>query len=151
MLKIHLKSQKKFECYQCGKSFVLEWRLKKHMSIHYSFEIKGCHYFNNDKECPYENIGCMFSHQLAGICKYAKSCKNSLCSFQHKSESEVEFACQQCEIKFPNEETMTEHVVTQHENENNDVDECYPCDTCDNVYTDIEELIDHYGETAHNN
>ena len=70
-------------------------------------------------------------------------------TFQHKSESEVKFACQQCEVKFPNEETMTEHVVTQHEN--NDIDEFYPCDTCDNVYSEIEELIDHYRETAHNN
>ena len=59
-LEVHLKNLHKeresHECDQCGKSFVLEWRLKKHMSIHYSFEIKGCHYFNNDKECLYENI-----------------------------------------------------------------------------------------------
>jgi hypothetical protein len=30
-------------------------------------------------------------------------------------------------------------------------DEVYPCDTCENVNDDIQELIDHYGETAHNN
>ena len=92
----------------------------------------------------------MFSGQLAGMCKYDKSCKNRLCSFQHKSESEVKFACQQCEVKFPTEETMTEHVVTQHENENNDGDEFYSCEIRDNVYNEIEELIDHYRETAHN-
>jgi hypothetical protein len=44
---------------------------------------------------------------------------------------------------------MIEQVVTQHENENNDVDEFYPCDMCDNVYSEIEQLtsslkLDHF-------
>ena len=81
------------------------------MRIHCSSEIKGCHYFNNDKECPYANMGCMFPHQLSGMCKYDELCKNKCCSFQHESKSEVEFSCQQCEVKFPNEENMTKHVV----------------------------------------
>ena len=154
-LELHLKNmhgeKENHECDQCGKTFVLEWRLKKHMGIHYSAEIKGCHYFNNAKKCPYENIGCMFSHHLSGLCKYDKFCKNKLCSFQHESESEDRFSCQECELKFTNENTLTKHVETKHDNEKNDDDESYPCDTCENIYKEIEDLIDHYGETAHNN
>ena len=51
---------------------------------------------------------------------------------------------------FPNEITLTKHVKTKHEDELDDEDEVYPCDTCENVYNEIEDLIDHYGETAHN-
>ena len=154
-LEVHLKTfhgeKENHECDQCGKTFVLKWRLKKHMGIHNSAEIKGCHYFNNDKKCPYENIGCMFSHQLSGLCKYDKVCKNKLCSFQHESESEDRFSCQDCEVKFTNKKTLTKHVETEHDNEKNDDDEIYPCDTCEKVYNEIEDLIEHYGETAHNN
>ena len=119
------------------------------MGIHYSSVIKGCHYFNNYKTCPYESIGCMFSHQLSGMCKYKKLCKNELCPFQHESENV--FSCQECEEKFSNEESLTKHVESKHEDDNNDEDESYPCDTCEHIFYDIEDLIEHYGETAHNN
>ena len=144
-LELHLKNvheeKENHECDKCGKTFVLKWRLKKHMGIHDSPELKGCHYFNNNKKCPYESIGCMFSHQFSGLCKYEKLCKNELCSFQHEIESEDEFSCQKCDDKFPNEEILTKHVE----------DELHPCDTCEQVFNEIEDLIDHYGETAHNN
>jgi hypothetical protein len=113
--------------------------------------LKGCHYFNNNKKCPYESIGCMFSHQFSGLCKYEKFCKNELCSFQHEIESEDEFSCQKCDDKFPNEEILTKHVENKHEDEMNVEDEFHPCDTCKQVLNEIEDLIDHYGETAHNN
>ena len=139
------------ECDKCCKTFVLKWRLKKHMSIHDLTEIKGCHYFNNNKKCPYESLGCMFSHQFSGLCKYEKLCKNELCSFQHEIESDDKFCCQECEDKFPNEETLTKHVENKHGDEKYDEDEFHPCDTCELVFNDIEDLIEHYGETAHNN
>ena len=39
---------------------------------------------------------------------------------------------------------------SKHDDETNDNDLVYPCDSCDHVFNDIEDLIDHYGETAHN-
>ena len=39
---------------------------------------------------------------------------------------------------------------SKHEDETNDDDEVYPCDSCDHVFNEIEDLIDHYGEIAHN-
>ena len=87
-LEEHIKNinleNEKYVCEECGKTFVLKWRLKKHLILHSSSEIKGCHYFNNKKTCPFESLGCMFAHKLMGECKFNKTCCNELCSFQHK-------------------------------------------------------------------
>ena len=87
-LEVHVKrnhvSEEKFDCDICGKSFALEWRMKKHKQIHTNQTLKRCHYFNNDKSCPFEEIGCMFEHSFAGICRYGGKCNKTLCSYQHK-------------------------------------------------------------------
>ena len=58
---------KPFDCGKCGKTFVLKWRLRKHLSGH---ETKTfCFYFNKDKECPFEKIGCKFRHELLSSSK----------------------------------------------------------------------------------
>ena len=64
---MHLEEQhkrsKQFECEQCDKTFALKWRLKKHLEVHSQEITKFFHYFNNEKYCPYERIGCKFLHQ----------------------------------------------------------------------------------------
>ena len=64
-LELHINenhdSAEHLECVKCGKRFVLEWRLKKHQEIHTNKNIRKCHYFNNQKCCPFEVIGCTFS------------------------------------------------------------------------------------------
>ena len=78
----------RYNCDHCEKKFVLKWRLKKHQSMHLvqtSAILKFCHYFNNDKLCPYQEIGCMFRHEQADQCKYEKICSNNLCQFKHKT------------------------------------------------------------------
>jgi hypothetical protein len=65
-LEMHVENEhenaKKHECDVCGKTFVLKWRMKKHMEGH-SDVPSFCHYYNNNKPCPYELIGCMFQHK----------------------------------------------------------------------------------------
>ena len=56
------QAEKKFNCDVCDKSFVLEWRYKKHVSMHTDMNVKSCHFFKNRIKCPYELIGCMFKH-----------------------------------------------------------------------------------------
>ena len=56
-------SEKKFSCNVCDKSFVLEWRHKKHVAMHTTTNVKVCHFFKNSINCPYELIGCMFKHE----------------------------------------------------------------------------------------
>ena len=64
-LEQHLKKHesKGFKCEHCEKMFHLEWRFNKHLISHSVKTTRKCHYFNNDKICPYEEIGGMFLHE----------------------------------------------------------------------------------------
>ena len=66
-LEQHLKKHesKGFRCEHCEKMFHLEWRFNKHIKSHSVKSTRKCHYFNNDKICPYEEIGCMFLHETS--------------------------------------------------------------------------------------
>ena len=81
------KNIKEFKCDKCGKEFFLKWRLSKHEEIHHE-NSKFCHFFNNGKVCPYEDIGCMYKHALAGKCKFSV-CENNLCQFEHEDPIET--------------------------------------------------------------
>ena len=85
-LENHLKEHEveTFKCDECGKTFYLKWRLAKHKTIHETINVRFCHYFNNDKLCPFEEIGCMFLHAKSELCRFKKSCKNDLCQFRHE-------------------------------------------------------------------
>ena len=70
-------------CDLCGKTFVMKWRFKKHTEAHSNKSQKYCHYFNNDKSCPFDEIGCKFRHQHSDECIFGPKCKNKLCHFKH--------------------------------------------------------------------
>ena len=50
------QAEKKFICDVCDKSFVLEWRYKKHVLMHTDMNVKSCHFFKNSIKCPYEHV-----------------------------------------------------------------------------------------------
>ena len=102
-------SVEKFQCDQCDKTFVLEWRLMKHKRIHKEKNITNCHYFNNKKECPFEEIGCMFLHSYSKMCKYGKECNKMMCSFQHSSIKVVE-----CQFTAITEKDLINHFNEVH-------------------------------------
>ena len=56
----------KHNCEVCGKKFYLKWRLSKHMRSHEDSSARNCHYYNNQKDCPFFKVGCKFKHQKAG-------------------------------------------------------------------------------------
>ena len=93
-LELHIKDNHEsaghLECDICGKTFVLKWRLEKHQDIHINKNIRKFHYFNNQKCCPFEAIGCMFAHSLSEKCKYGEMCTKKLCSFQHQKKDVTE-------------------------------------------------------------
>ena len=60
MVTIH-SSEKTHACETCGKTFVLKWRLEKHVGIHQEY-VKTCKFFKGGEECPFEDIGCKFAH-----------------------------------------------------------------------------------------
>ena len=63
-LEIHLKKHKveTFKCEKCEKTFYLKWRLEKHKKAHDLVDVKFWHYFNINKPCPFDEVGCMFRH-----------------------------------------------------------------------------------------
>ena len=65
--------------------------------------MKKCHYFNNQKICPFEQIGCMFLHLPAGECRNSESCTMKLCSFEHKN------------IKVNEKETVKKSEMTKEQ------------------------------------
>ena len=88
MLEVHLKLHKDaedFECNVCKKTFQSKWRLSKHKDMHNNLNTKRCHYFNNEKLCPYQEVGCMFLHEPSEVCRFGSICTNRFCPFQHKS------------------------------------------------------------------
>ena len=48
-------------------------------------DIKHCHYFNNGKLCPLEEIGCQFLHVKSSECRF-ENCGNQLCPFTHTNK-----------------------------------------------------------------
>ena len=78
----------KFECDECDKIFNYESTLEKHkQAVHEDVELY-CHYFNNKKECPYDDQ-CLFLHEESKTCKYGKSCERMMCMFQHDEKDDA--------------------------------------------------------------
>ena len=136
-LEVHIKTKHEtltdYKCDQCDKTFVLKWRLRKHEENHKRTVFKRCHYFNNNIACPFEDLGCMFSHELSGACKFDKKCSTKLCSYQHtealENNSEVmemfndqdnaeegmdDSKCHLCKKIFESIDTLTEHMGSDH-------------------------------------
>ena len=55
-----------FSCEECGKKFYLEWRFKKHASIHQE-NTKTCKYFHEGKVCPFKKVGCKFLYGKVNV------------------------------------------------------------------------------------
>ena len=82
-LEVYHERKGQYKCDHCDKTFVLKWRLKKHLEVHSKSITICCHYYNNEKPCPYEQIGCMFLHEHSKICSFGGRCRNKLCQFKH--------------------------------------------------------------------
>ena len=86
-LSAHLRTCKNNKCDVCDKTFKYEDLKKKHMLItHENFKIY-CHFFNNEKTCPY-NKDCVFLHENSTVCKYGAACERNYCMFKHKKKDE---------------------------------------------------------------
>ena len=88
LLEKHMKTHDEietFNCVLCDKTFFLEWRLSKHMMGHKIPKVVRCHYFNNGKCCPFEELGCKFDHSISKLCKDLDSCARNMCQYRHES------------------------------------------------------------------
>ena len=81
---------------------------------------KYCHYFNNFKECPYEEFGCKIKHEESQDCRFQRSCRNTLCQFRHGRDSEeMSWKCKK--MNWMNDMSHVElrlknHMLAEHEN-----------------------------------
>ena len=117
----------KHSCELCGKKFHLKWRLRKHVKIHcQEAKAKYCHYFNNQKECPFNPVGCMYKHEKSGLCS-KQSCSNKLCEFEH--------------IEMKTNEMIETLDNTEEDNQTDD--EPVRCILCECTFLDYEELSFH--------
>ena len=101
-LELHMKSHvnvAQLKCNLCNKEFYAKWRMDKHIADHEK-KRKFCHYFNNRKVCPYEEVGCKFDHSQSFNCKFEDKCRIKLCQFKH---SRNEIICEENENKVVNE------------------------------------------------
>ena len=85
-IKISHVNHQHFQCDMCEKSFVLNWRLQKHLTLHNDKNISPCHYFNNDKIGPFEDLECKFLHIASQLCNFDKLCKQNKCPFRHMKD-----------------------------------------------------------------
>ena len=113
-LEIEHQVKKTFKCEECDMYFMLKWRLRKHRSIHQEnhSKVPFCHYFNNSKVCPFVNIGCMFRHADAPLCRFKSNCSKSLCQYKHTLVS-----LEKCDFEETCEENLDKHLCTMHETE----------------------------------
>ena len=106
----------------CYKTFLLKWRLRKHMKEHEDLNKKCCHYFSNNKICNFEEIaGCMFKHEAAPLCKNSNKCKVSKCQFSHTSHDKEKHYAQSDDDN---------ELIEEDDNQEDDLIEEPDCGNC---------------------
>ena len=86
-LSVHQKKHEKFACEECDSEYNFEGLLEKHVdAVHGSMKI-FCHFWNNDKECPYDDQ-CIFAHEDSPECKFGNGCERIMCMFQHEENDD---------------------------------------------------------------
>ena len=60
------------------------------MKLHTEEFIKHCYYFNNNKNCWFEELGCKFLHAEAKKCGFGSKWKRRLCPLRHHEEDNAQ-------------------------------------------------------------
>ena len=60
------------------------------MKLHTEKFVKHCYYFNNNRNCPFEELGCKFLYARAKSCGFGSKCKRRLCPLRHHEEDNVQ-------------------------------------------------------------
>ena len=69
----HIKKHDKHKCELCDKTFKYLDIKKKHILVSHEGVKLYCHFFNNEKTCPYDE-SCIFLHEDAKLCRYDRNC-----------------------------------------------------------------------------
>ena len=134
-LEAHSKTHKKYECDKCDKIFSYEDTLNKHIQISHGNVKLFCHYFNNEKECPFEEE-CVFLHEHSDMCKYGELCERENCMYKHGDKSD------------DTEEINDKEDENEEEDEEGDVDVDEPNTTFISPFQSRESLSEDYRCTS---
>ena len=85
-LEKHKLTHKKYECLDCDRIFKHEAILERHKQAAHEDITLYCHYFNNEKDCPYEDE-CIFVHEESKVCMFGTECERRLCMFRHEGRN----------------------------------------------------------------
>ena len=110
-----------------------------------------CHYFNNDKICPFSDQ-CIFLHEESTKCKYGNFCERDKCMYKHENIEDVDDTDDVEDVNDKNDDDKESNktFINPSELENSTPskpDEPYlrPCtvDKCDNICRGAQGLTDH--------
>ena len=62
---------------------------KKHVFIIHENTKLYCHFYNNEKTCPFADE-CIFLHEDSKFCKFDLVCERNFCMFKHRKVVEPE-------------------------------------------------------------
>ena len=140
-LETHLvmhEEAEKFPCNVCNKVFQTNWRLAKHLKNHERKNVRICKYFKKGQFCPFEKVGCKFSHTSPNVEneneKISNDESNNTTTMGENVENKVdhindkfhendcqgcgqfpvEFECVECSGRFCSECVNKEHMKNVH-------------------------------------
>ena len=119
------KNHKKYSCDQCDKTFKYEDTKEKHIKISHENLKIYCHYYNNEKECPFDD-DCVYLHEDSVDCKYGDLCERDMCMFKHESCDEINEREEDNDDEYDDEDgdgdtsnrTFINPLLTKHVEEN---------------------------------
>ena len=83
----HERKHKRYQCDRCDQSFEYQDILRKHKLVSHENTKLYCHFYNNEKTCPYDER-CIFLHEDSTFCKYDPNCERDFCMFKHRITQE---------------------------------------------------------------
>ena len=89
-------------------------------------DAKFCHFYNNKKKCPFEDIGCVFLHEVAVICKF-NPCLNKLCQYKHDEDRVTVGEDTETRYNGDNEQITGEANVDYDEEDSLNGNKCHLC------------------------
>ena len=93
-----------------------------------------CHYYNNNKDCPFDDV-CIFEHDESPQCKYGKGCERKMCMYTHDDKDDDSDESSDDEIgdaAVENLKPVLEKVKKAVEKCDSLIDQCsFKCKLCD--------------------
>ena len=141
----HTCGKKQFKYEECGQHCHLKWRLMKHTEGHKNTKTRFCHYSNNDEKCSFQELGCLFEHEMSPQCKFKSFCNKQCCQFRHnsllddvvssshpmketdsKKDDFFQYSCTFCDKTFNQKGEIKRYVESEHSNSSN-IKQGFPC------------------------